>query len=206
MARVTYVRVSTKEQHTDRQEIQMKDLSIDEMFVDKLSGKNTDRPEFQRMMAYVRTGDEVIVSSLDRLGRNYDDIKATLAQLNDKGVTLNILDAQFLRFNTGNKILDKAMFDMFLSLLSYIATNEREKMLARQRGGIAAAKTHGNVYLGKQVEYSATSSDKKKRAIYFNVVDDLQTGIAVLAISKKYDIHRKTVYRIKHELEGEDVV
>ena len=71
--------------------------------------------------------------SLDRLGRDYEDIKNTVAFMKQKKVALKILDAQFLDFNTGNELLDTAMFDMFLSLLSYIAQNEREKIRERQR-------------------------------------------------------------------------
>lgn len=201
MEKIGYIRVSTEHQNTDRQETQMAELGINggNLFIEKLSGKNTNRPAFQRMLGYVRDGDEVVVSSLDRLGRNYDDIKKTVSDLQNKHVSISILDAEFLKLNTGNKVLDAAMFDMFISLLSYIAANERTKMLERQEAGIAEAKKKG-MYKGKKQEYRADAPDKQKRAIYNNIVDDLNAGEAVMTTSKKYDVNRSTVYRIKKEL------
>ena len=89
---------------------------------------DTERPEFQKSLNYSREGDCVIVASLDRLGRDYEDIKNTVAFMKLKKVVLKILDAQFLDFNTGNELLDTAMFDMFLLLLSYVVQNERGKI------------------------------------------------------------------------------
>ncbi|BDP82462.1 hypothetical protein EfmAA290_31380 (plasmid) [Enterococcus faecium] len=85
------------------------------------------------------------MASLDRLGRDYEDIKNTVTFMKQKKVALKILDAQFLDFNTGNELLDTAMFDMFLSLLSYIAQNEREKIRERQRQGVLLAKKAGPI-------------------------------------------------------------
>lgn len=78
--------------------------------------------------------------SLDRLGRSYEDIKGVVQELSEKEVSLKVLDADFLNFNTGNSLLDKTMFDMFLSLLSYFSQNEREKILERQKQGIKQRK------------------------------------------------------------------
>src|SRR5690625_7408283 len=97
------------------------------------------------MMEFVRTGDGVVVVSLDRLRRDYSDIKETVRLLQEKNVQLTVMDAPFLKFNTGNKTLDKAMADMFISLLGYIAQNEREKMLDRQKQGIEQAKLRGEI-------------------------------------------------------------
>lgn len=148
MAKIGYIRVSSHDQHLDRQLVMMDEWNVDKLFQEKASGKNTERPEFQKLLHFIREGDCVIVASLDRLGRNYEDIKNTVAFMKQKKVSLKILDAQFLEFNTGNELLDTAMFDMFLSLLSYIAQNEREKIRERQRQGVVVAKQAGR-YRGR---------------------------------------------------------
>lgn len=198
---VGYARVSSKEQNLDRQLRELADAGIEQLFTEKVSGKNVaDRPEFNKLLSYVRQGDTIVVSSLDRLGRNYDDIKETVAKLSKQHINIQILDAPFLNFNTGNSSMDKAMFDMFLSLLSYIAENEREKTLARQKQGIAVAKEKG-VYKGKPLEYSANAKDKKKRIIYNNIVAELNAGTPLVKIAKDNDVSRNLIYRIKKDLQ-----
>ncbi len=119
--KIGYVRVSSQDQNLDRQIHMLEKYEIDKLFQEKASGKDCDRPEFQKLLNYIREGDHVIVASLDRLGRNYEDIKQTVMFMKKKKVSLQILDAPFLHFDIGNELLDTAMFDMFLSLLSYIA-------------------------------------------------------------------------------------
>lgn len=201
---VGYARVSSKEQNLDRQLRELADAGIEQLFTEKVSGKNVaDRPEFNSLLNYVRKGDTIVVSSLDRLGRNYDDIKETVAKLSKQHVNIRILDAPFLNFNTGNASMDKAMFDMFLSLLSYIAENEREKTLERQKQGIAIAKEKG-VYKGKPLEYSPNSKDKKKRIIYNNIVTELKAGTPIVKIAKDNDVSRNLIYRIRKEINNND--
>ncbi|HBL3584105.1 TPA: recombinase family protein, partial [Enterococcus faecium] len=168
----------------------------DKLFQEKASGKDTERPEFQKLLNYIREGDCVIVTSLDRLGRDYEDIKNTVAFMKQKKVALKILDAQFLDFNTGNELLDTAMFDMFLSLLSYIAQNEREKIRERQRQGVLLAQKAGR-YKGRPIEYSINSTDPQKRLVFKTVVDMLKQGIPVAEIAKENGISRPTIYKIK---------
>ncbi|EEN73680.1 recombinase family protein, partial [Enterococcus faecalis] len=79
---------------------------------EKISGKDTNRPEFQKLLRYAREGDILFFDSLDRLGRDYDDIKETVLYFRNNNIEVNFLDAPFLNFNTGNDLLDKAMFDM----------------------------------------------------------------------------------------------
>jgi len=160
MGKIGYLRVSSQGQNLDRQLAMLEDFNIDKLFQEKVSGKDTERPEFQKILDYIREGDCVIVASLDRLGRDYEDIKNTVAFMKQKKVALKILDAQFLDFNTGNELLDTAMFAMFLSLLSYIAQNEREKIRERQR--VLLAKNAGR-YKGRSIGYSTDSTDPQKR-------------------------------------------
>lgn len=117
-------------------------------------------------------------------------------------IEVNFLDAPFLNFNTGNILLDKAMFDMFLSLLSYIAQNEREKIRERQRQGIAAAKAKG-VYKGRPTVYTEDSPEPQKQIIYHNIVSMLKAGDPVVKIAKKNHVARETVYKIKRKIKSE---
>ena len=196
MANIGYIRVSSQDQNLDRQLEMMSEQNIDKLFQEKVSGKDTKRPEFQKLLKYIREGDQVIVTSLDRLGRDYDDIKNTVAFMKQKNIDLKILDAQFLDFNTGSELLDNAMFDMFLSLLSYIAQNEREKIRERQRQGVLLAKQAGR-YKGRPTEYSLNSADPQKKLVYKTVVDMLNEEIPVAKIAKKNGLSRPTVYKIK---------
>ena len=196
MGKIGYIRVSSKDQNLNRQLAMMEDLSIDKLFQEKASGKDTERPEFQKLLDYIREGDCVIVASLDRLGRDYEDIKNTVAFMKQKKVALKILDAQFLDFNTGNELLDTAMFDMFLSLLSYIAQNVREIIRERQRLGVLLAQKAGR-YKGRPIEYSINSTDPQKRLVFKTVVDMLKQGIPVAEIAKENGISRPTIYKIK---------
>ena len=194
--KIGYIRVSTKDQNLARQHEQMLELEVDKVFEEKVSGKNIkDRPQFTKALAYARQGDTFVVTSLDRLGRNYEDIKSVVQQLKDKGVRLEVLDASFLNFNTGNDLLDTAMTDMFLSLLSYIAQNERDKIRERQAQGIELAKARG-VYKGGQAVYSATSSNPQKRVIYELIIQKYQAKVPVRQIAKETGVARNTVYRI----------
>lgn len=138
----------------------------------------------------------MVVASLERLGRNYEDIKQTVAFMKQKNVSLQILDAPFLNFNTGNELLDTAMFDMFLSLLSYIAQNEREKIKERQRQGVLLAKQAGR-YKGRPTEYAPNSKKPQKRLVYKTVVKQLKQGDTVAEIAIENGLSRPTVYKIK---------
>lgn len=120
MSNIGYKRVSTVDQNTDRQ---LAGLTLDKVFEDKLSGKDTNRPGLQACLAYLREGDTLHVHSLDRLGRNTLDILALVEQLNNRGV--------IVRFHKEGIIADitSAMGKMMLTMLSAVATCERELML-----------------------------------------------------------------------------
>lgn len=201
--KVGYIRVSTNQQNLDRQREQMADYEVDMLYEEKQSGKNMhNRPEFQEMLAFVRKDDTVVVTSLDRLGRNYADTKQIYRDLREKGVHIEVLDAPFLNFNTSNKLLDQAMSDMFLSLLSYIAQNEREAIHERQRQGIELAKKQGK-YKGRQPVYTKDSKDKQKQLIYQQIVKWHQEGVPIRQIARESGVSRNTVYKILKTLEKE---
>jgi len=120
--------------------------------------------------------------------------------LQEKNVQLTVLDAPFLQFNTGNQTLDKAMSDMFISLLGYIAQSEREKILERQRQGIKQAKLRG-VYKGRPVKYHAHAKDPKDKLVFYNVSHQLEKSVPIRRIARENGISKTTVYEIKKRIE-----
>ncbi|MFC0291017.1 recombinase family protein [Bombilactobacillus bombi] len=196
--KIGYARVSSLDQNLDRQLDSLKKAGCQQIFQEKISGKNTERPELQKMLAFIRSEDILIISSLDRLGRNSNDIKNILTKIQQKGASVDILDLP--SFNgVSDPNLRSLLTNLVVELMSYVAQSEREKIRQRQREGIEIAKKKG-VYIGKQQEYSAHAADPQKRAIYHAVVRALKEQESVLSISKKYGLARATVYRIKSEL------
>lgn len=141
MANILYVRVSTKEQETARQEELAKQYKIDKIFVDKLSGKNTDRPQFKAMMLYLREGDTLFVESISRLSRSIRDLLRTVDELEEKKV----------KFVSVKECIDTStpQGKFMLNIFGALAELEREQMLQRQAEGIAIAKAAGR-YKGRQ--------------------------------------------------------
>jgi len=138
--KIGYVRVSTQEQNTIRQEVMLRELGVDEIFIDKASGKNADRPELKRMMEYVRKGDTVIVESISRFARNTRDLLELVEQLTAKEVEfISKKEAIDTTTPTGK---------FMLTVFAAVAELEREYILQRQREGIAIAKQQGK-YRGR---------------------------------------------------------
>ena len=136
-----YARVSTKGQNTDRQLEAAKSYSnVDEIFVDKQSGKNFDRPEYERLKAKVVKGDEVVIKELDRLGRNKDGVKEELEWFKEKGVLVRILDipTTLMVFPEGQSWVLEMVNNVLIEVMGSIAEQERNKILKRQEEGIAA--------------------------------------------------------------------
>ena len=138
--KIGYVRVSTEEQNTARQEIMLRELGVDELFVDKASGKNADRPELNRMMNFVRRGDTVIVESISRFARNTRDLLDLVERLTEKQV----------EFVSRKEAIDTTTptGKFMLTVFAAVAELEREYILQRQREGIAIAKQQGK-YRGR---------------------------------------------------------
>lgn len=147
--KIVYGRVSTKEQNVERQLLKFRELGIEErfVFVDKQSGKDFDRPRYQAMRLMLREGDLVYVDALDRLGRDYDGIIAEWKYITREiGADIVCLDNEILfdsrKFKTMGDF-GKVMEDQFLSLLAYVAEQERKKNRSRQAEGIEVARTEG---------------------------------------------------------------
>jgi DNA invertase Pin-like site-specific DNA recombinase len=151
-----YVRVSTKDQREDRQLNAMKDkeLSIDKVFIDKQSGKDFDRCEYKKLMKKLKCGDVLIVKSIDRLGRNYNEVLEQWRIITKvKGVDIIVLDMPILDTTKNKDLLGTLISDLVLQLLSYVAQNERESIKQRQAEGIAAAKARGIKFGRPRIKY-----------------------------------------------------
>ena len=139
--KIGYIRVSTQEQNTIRQEVLMETLGVDEVYIDRMSGKDTNRPELQKMMEYVRKGDTVIVESISRFARNTRDLLELVERLTAKGVEfVSKKEAIDTTTPTGKSML---------TVFGAVAELEREYILQRQREGIAIAKANG-IYRGRK--------------------------------------------------------
>lgn len=141
-----YVRVSTKEQNEQRQMIALRDFGIPDkhIFVDKQSGKDFERTNYKRMLRKVKCGDTIVIKSIDRLGRNYDEILTQWRVLTkEKQVAIVVLDMPLLNTMQDRDLTGTLIADIVLQLLSYVAQTEREFIHQRQAEGIAAAKKQG---------------------------------------------------------------
>mgnify|MGYP001026569782 CR=1 FL=1 len=141
-----YVRVSTRDQNEDRQLIAMNGLSIQEknIFVDKQSGKDFERPQYKRLVKKLKPDDLLYIKSIDRLGRNYTEILEQWRILTkEKGVDICVLDMPLLDTRRGKDLMGTFLSDIVLQVLSFVAENERTNIRARQAEGIAAARARG---------------------------------------------------------------
>lgn len=154
--RYGYIRVSTKEQNIDRQltALSLENISKEQIFIDRASGKNFNRIEYQRLLTILQEDDDLVIKSIDRLGRNYDDILEQWKLLTKvKKVHLVILDFPLL--NTRNNIdtiTGKLISDLVLQVLSYVSQMEREQIKQRQMEGIREAKKRGKRFGRPQIK------------------------------------------------------
>ena len=142
-----YIRVSTKEQHEDRQLIALREFPVreDRIYMDKLSGKNFDRPQYRKLIRRLSPGDVLVIKAIDRLGRNYDDIQEQWRIITKEiRADIVVLDMPLLDTRKkGRDLTGTFISDMVLQILSYVAQIERENIRSRQAEGIAAAKAKG---------------------------------------------------------------
>lgn len=142
-----YVRVSTKEQNEDRQIIALREFPVDEksIYTDKLSGKDFNRPCYRKLLRRLRKGDVLVIKSIDRLGRNYEEILEQWRIITKvKKADIVVLDMPLLDTRAkGRDLTGTFIADLVLQILSYVAETERENIRQRQREGIAAARMRG---------------------------------------------------------------
>lgn len=141
-----YVRVSTKEQNEDRQLLALEKFPVpaEQIYMDKLSGKDFNRPQYQKLMRKIRPDDVIVIKSIDRLGRNYSEILEQWQIITKKKhADIVVLDMPLLDTRKDRDLTGTLISDIVLQLLSYVAQTEREFIRQRQREGIAAAKARG---------------------------------------------------------------
>src|SRR3954464_15063032 len=183
--KVGYIRVSTLDQHSERQ---LEGLDLDRIFIDKASGKDTRRPELESLLGFVRSGDSVFVHSMDRLARNLDDLRRIVRLLTDRGVRIEFVK-EHLTF-TGE---DSPMASLMLSVMGAFAEFERSLIKERQREGIALAKQRG-AYKGRKKSLS--------QAAVAQLHQRLTTGISKAQAAPEFGISRQNLYQYLQRVEG----
>ena len=181
--RIGYVRVSSLDQNPDRQIEELKAQQAEKIFMDKVSGKNTDRPELQRMLSFIREGDTLIVHSLDRLARNLADLLTMVQDLTCRGVSVIFLNER-LSFEAGADASPTSK--LMLSMIGAFAEFERSMIRSRQAEGIALAKERG-VYKGRPRSISDETLETVNALV--------EQGVPLASAAKKVGISRSTVYR-----------
>ncbi len=191
-----YVRVSTIDQNEDRQLIAMEQAGVPKknIFIDKQSGKDFNRPNYKRLVKKMREGDLLYVLSIDRLGRNYEETQNQWRIITkEKKVDIVVIDMPLLDTRRDKNLLGTFISDMVLQLLSFVAQNERETTKIRQAQGIAAAKARG-VKFGRPVKnVSDEFADEVERWA--------KKEIPLEEILQKYGICKATFYRRLKEME-----
>lgn len=160
-----YIRVSSRDQNEDRQKIAMVEYGIapGNIYMDKQSGKDFERPGYQRLLRKLKTGDIIVIKSIDRLGRNYDEILEQWRFLTkQKQVDIIVLDMPLLNTKQGKDLTGVVIADIVLQLLSYVAQTEREFLQQRQAEGIAAAKSRGVQFGRRRIDRPEMYPEIKK--------------------------------------------
>jgi len=182
-----YIRVSTREQNLDRQILALREFGVPEKqsYQEKQSGKDFERPAYQRLIKKLKPGDTLVIKSIDRLGRNYDEILEQWRVLTkEKKVDIVVLDMPLLDTRQGRDLTGTLIADIVLQLLSYVAQTEREYIRQRQAEGIAAAKARG-VHLGRK--------PKHKPDNFAIVFSEWESGaISARTASKRLNVDRRT--------------
>lgn len=194
-----YIRVSTAEQNEDRQLLAMQEIGIlkENIYMDKQSGKDFNRPKYKKMIKKLKRGDTLYIKSIDRLGRNYEEIQNQWRIITkDKKVDIVVIDMPLLDTRRDKNLLGTFISDIVLQLLSFVAENERVNIRQRQKEGIAAAKLRG-VKFGRPRKpippefYEAIENWRRKE-------------ISVTEICRIYSISESTFFRRLREYGAEN--
>jgi DNA invertase Pin-like site-specific DNA recombinase len=183
--RVGYIRVSTLDQREDRQ---LEGVALDRRFIDRVSGKDVKRPQLMALLSFVREGDTVVCHSMDRLGRNMDDLRKLVFSLTERGVRVEFRKENLIF--TGE---DSPMANLLLSVMGAIAEFERQLIRERQREGIALAKKRG-VYKGRPTTLKAE--------VVASLVERLKAGEKPSELAREFGISRMTLHRYRTKAVG----
>ena len=190
-----YVRVSSREQNEDRQMIALGDMNVpkENIYVDKQSGKDFNRPRYKRLLRALREDDLLYIKSIDRLGRNYEEIQEQWRFLTKKKrVDIVVLDMPLLDTRRGKDLMGTFLSDIVLQVLSFVAENERKNIRERQMEGIAAAKLRG-VQFGRPAKQMPENFEMiYKRYVEREITSDQAADVC--------NVSRATFYRRIKEL------
>lgn len=210
-----YVRVSTNDQNVERQLTKMQELGIDErdIFIDRASGKNFNRPQYQAMKSVIRCGDLIYIDALDRLGRNYDEIiREWKGITRDFGADIVVLENEtlfdsrkFKSMNTEDSKLGSLMEDQFLSLLSYVADQERQKLLKRRAEGIAEARKAGK-HLGRPKLDLSTLSKEQREVLEANYEAWKSKELTGVKFAEMLGLKKNSFYKVLREYERLSII
>lgn len=188
--KIGYARVSTVEQNEARQMEALKEEGVDRIYMDKKSGKDFNRPEYQKMIASLQKGDVLVVHSIDRLGRNYDEIITEWRKIT-KEIEADIIvqDMPLLNTSQNKDLTGTFIADIVLQLLSYVAQRERENIRQRQKEGIAIAKAQG--------KYKGRAKKEIDKKLFENTKIRWQSGeITKVQFAEIMGISRGTLYKL----------
>lgn len=196
MAKIGYARVSSRDQKLDRQLEALQDVS--KLFSDKLSGQSTKRPQLQAMLDYIREGDIVIVTELDRLGRNNKDLTNIMNQIQQKGATLEVLNLPSMN-GIEDENLRRLINNLVIEIYKYQAEADRKRIKERQKQGIAIAKEQGK-FKGKPLKFK--ENDPRLQLAFKLYLE----GATDTQVEKQTGISRRTFkrYRKRYNVLRED--
>lgn len=202
MATWGYVRVSSKDQNEDRQMIAIHEFGVDNahIFLDKMSGKDFNRPKYQELVHRLRPNDLLVIKSIDRLGRNYKEILNQWQIITkEKNVDVVVLDMPLLDTRANKDLVGTLIADIVLQLLSYVAQTEREYIKQRQREGIDAAKARG-VKMGRPIK-KVPENFAKLVAQWENKKISLERVLKICNMSEATFYRRLREYRLTESME-----
>jgi len=196
MAKIGYARVSSKDQKLDRQLEALQGVS--KLFSDKISGKSAERPQLQAMLAYIREGDIVIVTELDRLGRNNKDLTEIMNTIQQKGATLEVLNLPSMN-GIEDENLRRLINNLVIEIYKYQAEADRKRIKERQQQGIAIAKEKGK-FKGKPLKFK--KNDPRLQLAFKLYLE----GATDTQVEKQTGISRRTFkrYRERYNVKRED--
>ena len=195
-----YVRVSSMDQNEDRQVNALRDVAVPEknIYMDKQSGKNFERPGYKRMLMSLKEGDLLYILSIDRLGRTYEEIQKQWRILTkETGIDICVLDMPMLDTRNGKDLMGTFIADLVLQILSFVAQSERENIRRRQSEGIAAAKAKG-VRFGRPGKEIPDNFDKIVRK-WEQKKQPLEETLKQCNMSKTTFYRRLREYRLLHK-------
>ena len=176
--RIGYIRVSSFDQNSQRQ---LEGVNVDKIFTDNASGKDTKRPELEKLLAFVREGDTVVIHSMDRLARNLDDLRSVVQSQTKRGIKI-----QFMKENLTFTGEDSPMSNLMLSIMGAFAEFERQLIRERQREGITLAKRRG-AYKGRKKSLNQSArAELRERVVH---------GAKKAKLANEYGISRETLYQ-----------